>query len=123
MVARDTGRAQVGQIGHNSRMRIASFNVENLFARAKALNTSKWAEGEPALKAFERFNALAGKVQYTAADKEAMLDALATLRVLRKTPGGTLRLEKNIDRPLAVLRENRGDFLKEPKTGSVEIVA
>ena len=100
-------------------MRIASFNVENLFARAKALNTSKWAEGEPALKAFERFNALANKVQYTEADKVKMIDALVTLHVLNKA----LRLEKNIDRPLAVLRENRGDFLKEPKTGSVQIVA
>src|SRR5687768_5887819 len=100
-------------------MRIASFNVENLFARAKALKPSKWAEGEPALKAFERFNALANKAQYTEADKVKMLDALVTLRVLNNA----LRLEKNIDRPLAVLRENRGDFLKEPKTGSVEIVA
>lgn len=28
-------------------MRLASYNVENLFARARALNLDTWAEGKP----------------------------------------------------------------------------
>ena len=32
-------------------MRIASYNVENLFARAKALNQDSWAAGRPVLQA------------------------------------------------------------------------
>jgi hypothetical protein len=32
--------------------RIASFNVENLFARAKALNGATWQEGRPILDAY-----------------------------------------------------------------------
>ena len=104
-------------------MIIASFNVENLFARAKALNPATWSEGEPALKAYERFNVLASKAVYSPADKQRMLEALLTLKVLVRTPGGNLRLETRSDRPLAVLRENRGDFLSQPRSGSVEIVA
>jgi hypothetical protein len=42
-------------------LRLGSFNVENLFKRAKALNTATWSEGEPVLIAFERFNALANR--------------------------------------------------------------
>jgi hypothetical protein len=38
-------------------VRFASFNVENLFARPRALNQTKWEEGEPLLKAFAEFTA------------------------------------------------------------------
>lgn len=31
-------------------MRIGSYNVENLFARAKALNLATWEEGRPILQ-------------------------------------------------------------------------
>jgi protein-S-isoprenylcysteine O-methyltransferase Ste14 len=39
-------------------MRIASFNVENLFQRAKALNAATWAEGKPILEKHARINEL-----------------------------------------------------------------
>ena len=39
-------------------VRIASYNVENLFARAKALNGDTWDEGEPILKAHHDVNEL-----------------------------------------------------------------
>jgi hypothetical protein len=31
-------------------LRLAAFNVENLFDRAKALNTTTWEEGRPVLQ-------------------------------------------------------------------------
>jgi hypothetical protein len=39
-------------------VRIASFNVENLFARPKAFNTADWSLGEPILDAYRKVNAL-----------------------------------------------------------------
>ena len=101
-------------------LRLATFNVENLFERAKALNTTTWAEGQPALQAFERFNTLANNPVYSQADKRAMLEALETLQILQRTPSGALRLNRDPFSAWALLRENRGDFMKrhcciEPK--------
>lgn len=73
--------------------RLASFNVENLFARAKALDTATWGYGGPALAAFEEFNQIAAKKVYSDTDKSAMLTALTTLRVLVETGDG-LRVNK-----------------------------
>jgi endonuclease/exonuclease/phosphatase family metal-dependent hydrolase len=103
--------------------RLASFNVENLFARAKALDTSAWGEGGPALAAFEDFNEIAAKKKYTEADKAAMLDALTTLRVLVETEDGRRVNKKQFDNAWALLRENRGDFLVAPAKAEPRIVA
>ena len=103
-------------------VRLASFNVENLFARAKALNTTTWAEGQPVLAAFDRFNTIAGKAEYSEEDKAAMISALTVLRIL-VTKGGRLVLNPNPFEAWALLRENRGDFLKQPRNGDAEIVA
>ena len=40
-------------------MRIASFNVENLFDRAKVLRRGSWPQGRPVLAAHARFNEVA----------------------------------------------------------------
>jgi hypothetical protein len=104
-------------------LRLATFNVENLFDRAKALNTTTWAEGRPILEAFDQFNTLANQTSYSDADKQAMLAALETLKVLQRTPAGSLRLNRNPFNAWALLRENRGDFLKQPRSGDVQIVA
>jgi endonuclease/exonuclease/phosphatase family metal-dependent hydrolase len=104
-------------------LRLATFNVENLFDRAKALNTTTWAEGRPILEAFDQFNTLANQASYSDADKQAMLAALETLKVLQRTPAGSLRLNRNPFNAWALLRENRGDFLKQPRSGDVQIVA
>jgi endonuclease/exonuclease/phosphatase family metal-dependent hydrolase len=104
-------------------LRLASFNVENLFARAKALDTDERAEGEPALAAFEKFNRTASRPVYSDQDKADLLAALTTLRVLVETPQG-LRLNKNqFDDAWALLRENRGDFLAAPDNAPPRIVA
>jgi hypothetical protein len=104
-------------------VRLATFNVENLFDRAKALNTTTWEEGQPALAAFAQFNAVAAKSDYSDADKQQMLDALETLEVLQRTDAGSLRFNRNPFDAWALLRENRGDFIRQPRVGDVEIVA
>ncbi|HTE14931.1 MAG TPA: endonuclease/exonuclease/phosphatase family protein, partial [Burkholderiales bacterium] len=93
-------------------MRLASFNVENMFDRAKALNGTTWADGKPALEAHQKLNALINKRSYSATDKTRML-------ALLKTHG----LLKTDDGPLLILRKLRGKFLNRPRNGPVTVAA
>jgi endonuclease/exonuclease/phosphatase family metal-dependent hydrolase len=93
-------------------MRLATYNVENLFDRAKVMNLDSWAEGKPVLEDFAELNALIAKLSYDPADKARM----ATLLV-------KLGLEKSDTGPFVILRRNKGGLVKRPKTGGVEIVA
>jgi endonuclease/exonuclease/phosphatase family metal-dependent hydrolase len=105
-------------------VRLASFNVENLFARAKVLNTTTWEEGRPQLKAFERFNRTAQRRFYRKRDKELMLSDLETLKVItRASSDGRLIRQPNASAQLGILRENRGDFMIERRATGIEIVA
>jgi endonuclease/exonuclease/phosphatase family metal-dependent hydrolase len=105
-------------------MRLASFNVENLFARAKVLNTATWEQGRPQLAAFERFNRTAQRRFYRKVDKDKMLQDLETLAVItRASSDDRLIRQPNQAAQLAVLRENRGDFMVERQATGVEIVA
>lgn len=110
-------------------VRLASYNVENLFARAKAMNTEVWSQGQPVLAAFERFNRLRQLESYTPAVKLQMIEDLLTMRVLVRTAHGRLVKQFVFDRQWTILRENRGDFLVERRATAadplrgVEIVA
>ena len=53
-------------------MRLASYNVENLFDRAKAMNLDSWEEGRPILEKFAALQALLGQVSYSDADRQRM---------------------------------------------------
>ena len=48
-------------------MRIATFNVENLFDRARALDLGSWTAGRPILEAHAQLNALFQEANYTPA--------------------------------------------------------
>jgi len=50
-------------------MRIASFNVENLFNRVKVMNRDNWEDGKQVLDLYARFNKIICKEKYSAADK------------------------------------------------------
>jgi endonuclease/exonuclease/phosphatase family metal-dependent hydrolase len=93
-------------------MRLAVYNVENLFDRAKAMNRASWAEGRPVLERFAALNALLGQVDYSAADK-ARIAALVVELGMEKTDTG----------PFVILRRNRGGLLRRPRAGGVEVVA
>jgi endonuclease/exonuclease/phosphatase family metal-dependent hydrolase len=95
-------------------MRIAAFNVENLFERAKAFELGESAEGKQALADFSRLTDLIQKSAYTAADKSEMLAIMA------RHPG----LAKDGESKFLQLRANRGAFLYKPKEKKpIEIVA
>jgi endonuclease/exonuclease/phosphatase family metal-dependent hydrolase len=94
-------------------MKLASFNVENLFMRARALNGSGFsAEGREILKAQADINAILGKDKYTPTDKKRIVELL-----------DTLGLKKSDESKYAILRQNRGHLVKRPRSGPVEVVA
>ncbi len=93
-------------------VRLAVYNVENLFDRAKAMNLESWDEGRPVLERFAALNALLGQVAYSASDK----DRMAALMV-------ELGLGKSDTGPFVLLRRNRGGLLRRPKAGGIAIEA
>lgn len=94
-------------------MRIATFNVENMFDRAKALNLSTWAEGKPVLDDYSRLNALIQEPVYTEAIK------LELLTIMQRHDG----LITNGESRFLLLRDLRGKFLARPEGRPVEIAA
>jgi endonuclease/exonuclease/phosphatase family metal-dependent hydrolase len=95
-------------------MRLATFNLENLFDRAKILNRDLWpTEGKAALKAYDRVSELLEHAVYSDADQAAILAGLDELGVLAKDDAGDFVL----------LRQNHGKLLKRPNAGPVEVVA
>jgi endonuclease/exonuclease/phosphatase family metal-dependent hydrolase len=95
-------------------MRLASFNVENLFRRPKALNTVGWDTGERqlVLSAFGELQGIFEKHVYTEADKARILKLLDTLGVL-----------KTDESQWVFLRRSRGQLVRRPRQGAVEVVA
>lgn len=93
-------------------MRLATFNVENMFDRAKALNGAHWEEGRPALEAHQELNAVFEKPRYSAADKARMLKLFEKHGLLKSDDG-----------PMLLLRKIRGQLIKRPRVGDTEIVA
>jgi endonuclease/exonuclease/phosphatase family metal-dependent hydrolase len=94
-------------------MKIASYNVENLFLRARAMNQTTWAEGADALKMHAEMNRILGKKKYTAADKKKIVDLMKKLSIDKKDDGGEF----------VVLRQNRGQLVKRPTSSGLQVVA
>src|SRR5437763_13208830 len=82
-------------------MRIASFNVENLFSRARAMNQEDSSVGKPILNEFSRVNNLLDQPVYSAADKVAILESL-----------DRLGLSASDENKFVILRQNRGKLIK-----------
>lgn len=82
-------------------MRLAAYNVENLFERARALNLPTAQEAKPILSAQAEINVLFKKPRYSAAD-------LRRIKALLETLG----LDKADDSRFAILRQNRGKLRK-----------
>lgn len=93
-------------------MRLASYNVENLFDRAKILNQDTDGEVRDVLKNFAELNAQLGEVTYTDAGKRRMVDLMIALG-----------LERTDQSEYVILRRNKGRLLSRPQTGGIVIVA
>jgi len=95
-------------------MKIASYNVENLFERAVALSADADAtSAEAAIVGQGEINVLLRKATYDEPDRARILDLLTRLG-LRDSDDGS---------PLVRLRQNRGHLVLRHKDGTVEVVA
>lgn len=106
-------------------VRIAGYNVENLFARPRAFDRADWSAGQAALEAHAEFNALIAKLAYSAADRARMRDLLVVLDIYTLNGYGAVRRKETTSPRWAWLRKNRGSFDSQPNdtTKSVEITA
>ena|SRR5215203_260388 len=106
-------------------VKIASFNVENLFERPKAFNNTDLTVGNPILDAYRDVNVLIKKDPYTPADKAQIRDLLVTLDIYFINDQGAVRHSESFPPRWAWLRKNRGTFDRQPQdpSKSVEIIA
>lgn len=93
-------------------MRISTFNIENLFSRARIMNLEEWSDGKQVLSEYSHLNSLLQEPNYTAAIKSSILDSLKKLD-----------LEKTDESKFVILRQNHGRLLKRPQSGLPEIIA
>ncbi len=93
-------------------MRLAVYNVENLFDRAKVMNLATWSDGKAILEDFAALSDLLGQPTYDAAAKTRMVALLIKFG-----------LEKQDLGPFVVLRRNRGGLLARPRSGGLTITA
>ena len=92
-------------------MRLATFNVENMFERPAAMNLANWSDGRQVLEDFAELNDLIAKPVYDATMKARMLTILA-----RHNGLATQGVSKFIR-----LREVRGKFTRKPPNKPREI--
>jgi len=93
-------------------MKLASYNVENLFERAVAMNQDTWDDGRKALALHAEMNGILGKTIYTKADKTRIVAIMRDLGIDKQDDGGTF----------AVLRQNRSHLVTR-SGGKVVVVA
>ena len=91
--------------------KIAAFNVENLFDRAKAFNLNT-DEAQKAINAVTELNTIFEQNNYTAARKRRILELV-----------DELELNKYNEGPLARIRKIRGRILYRPLAGGISVVA
>jgi endonuclease/exonuclease/phosphatase family metal-dependent hydrolase len=94
-------------------MRVATFNVENLFSRPVALNFENWEDGKPVLAAHSEFNQLVGQIAYSADDKAALLKILNAWGLT----------SAHANSKYFYLRDIRGDFARYQDGKAVSIEA
>lgn len=92
-------------------MKIATFNVENMFERAKAMSLETWADGKEVLEDYQRLNALIQSDVYSDDIKDELLTIMKRHKGLM-TNGASKYIR---------LRDIRGKLLKKPKGGAVQI--
>ena len=95
-------------------IKIASFNLENLFTRPAAMNLATDEAGREAIEDHATANAITSKSAYTAADKAALI-ALS-----QKYGWHLLNPPKNA---LVQLKKIRGQLFKKPQSGPLQVVA
>ncbi|WP_411880791.1 endonuclease/exonuclease/phosphatase family protein [Polaromonas sp. YR568] len=96
------------------KVRVASYNLENLFTRPTAMQEGAGQTGQQAIDDHARLNAIAGKPSYTDADKAELL------RLDKRYKFSSLNPPANA---LVYLNKVRGQLFKRTRAGVVSVVA
>ncbi|HHS8265293.1 TPA: endonuclease/exonuclease/phosphatase family protein [Legionella anisa] len=88
-------------------MRLATFNVENLFERAKAMNLSSWAMGSAILEDFKQLNDLIQNDHYTPEIKSELLTIMKRHKGLLTTGESSFIRLREIRGKLLVKKQNK----------------
>ena len=106
-------------------IRIATYNVENLFARPSAFDPADWRVGQPILDAYREVNGLFQEADYRSATRGRMRELLLKLDIYARNNESAIRRKWTSNPRWAWLRKNRGKFDREPgdRTRNVEIAA
>lgn len=105
-------------------MKIASFNVENMFRRAVVLNQDNWKDGKPILEAYAALMELLEQPAYSDADKGHILDLLEKLGLLSwDEKGGDKKARFAEDNKWVWLRRSRGKLVSVHRDGTIEVAA
>ncbi len=94
-------------------VKIATFNLENLFTRPVAMNSATDAAGTAAIEDHAMANKIANKATYSATDK-------AKLVTLSKKYGWHLKFPP---KKLVLMQKVRGKLFKQPTGGDLTVVA
>ena len=100
-------------------MRIATFNVENLFSRPVVMNLETWAEGREVLEDVARLNGLLSKPTYTDAIKQKILVLLEKYRFdnrnIKSRPFDIVQVREKLftvfKNEIRIKAEGRGDWV------------
>ncbi|MEX5219866.1 MAG: endonuclease/exonuclease/phosphatase family protein [Nitrospira sp.] len=95
-------------------IRVATFNMENLFTRPVAMNQDNEIEARQAIDDYAAANNIVAKEVYEASDKAALLQLTETYKWHYLEP------PKNA---LVQLQKIRGQLFRDPQNGPVEVVA
>jgi endonuclease/exonuclease/phosphatase family metal-dependent hydrolase len=94
-------------------LRLATFNVENMFKRPSIMNLPTWDDGKSVLEDYYKLSNLIQKQHYTDNDKSKMLS------IMSQNQG----LIANRESKYIILNDIRGKFLKKPRDEPPQIVA
>lgn len=94
-------------------VRIATFNMENLFRRPRVMNVENWDEGRRGLEQIARLNELLAHETYTEQDKTAIAEILVAEGLGRRNPENVLFRINEVRGRLYVIKED----------GRLEVVA
>lgn len=93
-------------------MKVAAFNVENLFNRAKIFNQDNDSLSSDVQRLAGELNTLFNKANYTAEDKSEMIRLMHLLKLSKSDTG-----------EYVLLRQIREKVVKRPNNASMEIIA
>lgn len=94
-------------------VRLATFNVENMFKRPSIMNLPTWEDGKPVLEDYSKLSSLIQKPKYSKKDKTKMLSIM-------KRHGGLITQRKS---KYLILNKIRGNLLKKPRGKPAQIIA